>query len=99
MSFAVGALATLGETERAKEWATRATLLDPDNVNMKYNFACMLVLDLQEYEAALDMLEPLFAKLRTEVMNWVKTDPDLDAVRDHPRFKAMLAAAEARLAT
>jgi len=99
MSFAVGALATLGEAERAKEWAARATLLDPDNVNMKYNFACMLVLDLHEYDAALDLLEPLFARLRTEVMNWVKTDPDLDAVRDHPRFKAMLAAAEARLAT
>jgi len=99
MSFAVGALATLGEAERAKEWAARATLLDPDNVNMKYNFACMLVLDLHEYDAALDLLEPLFVKLRTEVMNWVKTDPDLDAIRDHPRFKAMLAAAEARLAT
>ena len=98
MSFAVGALATLGETERAKEWAARATLLDPDNVNMNYNFACMLVLDLHEYEAALDLLEPLFARLRTEVMNWVKTDPDLDAIRDHPRFKAMLAAAEVRLA-
>ena len=99
MSFAVGALATLGETERAKEWAARATLLDPDNVNMQYNFACMLVLDLHEYEAALELLEPLFAKLRTEVMHWVKTDPDLDAIRDHPRFKAMLAAAEARLST
>ena len=98
MSFAVGALATLGETERAKEWAGRAMLLDPDNVNMKYNFACMLVLDLNDYEAALDLLEPVFAKLRLEVMHWVKTDPDLDAIRDHPRFKAMLAAAEARLA-
>jgi len=28
----------------------------------------------------------------------MKTDPDLDAIRDHPRFKAMLAAAEGRLA-
>jgi len=31
-------------------------------------------------------------------VNWAKVDPDLDPVRDHPRFKAMLAAAEARLA-
>src|SRR5204862_363062 len=54
MSFAVGALAVLGETERAKEWAERAMLLDPDNMNMKYNFACMLVTDLHDYEGALD---------------------------------------------
>jgi hypothetical protein len=29
-------------------------------------------------------------------LNRVKTDPDRDPGRDHPRFKAMLAAAEAR---
>jgi len=98
MSFAVGALATLGETERAKDMAERAMLLDPDNMNMKYNFACMLVLDVHDYEAALDLLESVFAWSRPEVMRWMKTDPDLDAIRDHPRFKAMLAAAEGRLA-
>jgi len=99
MSFAVGALAVLGETERAKEWAERAMLLDPDNVNMKYNFACMLVTDLHDYEGALDLLDPLFDRMRADVMHWVKTDPDLDPVRDHPRFKTMLSAAEARLAS
>jgi adenylate cyclase len=95
LSFAVGALAALGETERAKEWAERAMLLDPDNINMKYNFACMLVTDLHDHDAALDLLEPLFVSMRLEVMHWVKTDPDLDAIRDHPRFRKM-AAAEAR---
>jgi hypothetical protein len=30
-------------------------------------------------------------------LNWMKGDADLDPVRDHPRFKAMIAAAEARL--
>jgi adenylate cyclase len=70
---------------------------DPDNVNMKYNFACMLILDLHDYEAGLDLLEPVFARARPEIMRWMKTDPDLDAVRDHPRFRAMLAAADARL--
>jgi hypothetical protein len=29
---------------------------------------------------------------------WAKSDPDMDSVRDHPRFKAMMAKAEARLA-
>jgi adenylate cyclase len=98
MSFAVAALAVLGETERSKEMAERAMLLDPDNLNMKYNFACMLVTDLHDHEAALDLLEPLFGSIRTEVIHWVKTDPDLDAVRNHPRFMAMLVSAEKRLA-
>ena len=98
MGFAVGALAALGEAERAKEWAERALLLDPDNVNLRYNFACSLITDLHEYEAALDLLEPRFGNMSIEVLNWVKTDPDLDPIRDHPRFKAMLAGAEARLA-
>jgi adenylate cyclase len=97
MGFAVGALAALGEAERAKEWAERALLLDPDNVNLRYNFACSLITDLHDYDAALDMLGPRFERMGIEVLNWVKSDPDLDPVRDHPRFKAMLAAAEARL--
>src|SRR4029450_13240703 len=97
MGFAVGALAALGEAERAKEWAERAILFDPDNTNLRYNFACSLITDLHDFDAALDMLGPRFETMPIEVLNWVKTDPDLDPVRDHPRFKAMLAAAEARL--
>jgi len=97
MGYAVGALATLGEAERAKEWAERAMLLDPDNLNMRYNFACTLIVDLHDYEAALDLLESAFEKLRIEAVNSTKMDPDMDPVRDHPRFKAMIAAAEARL--
>ena len=97
LSFAVSALAALRETDRAKELADRAMLLDPDNVNMKYNFACMMIIDLHDHEAALDLLEPLFANIKLEVLHWVQTDPDLDAVRDHPRFKSALAAAQARL--
>ena len=98
MSYGVGALAALGETERAREWAERALLLDPDNLNLRYNFACTLVVELHEFEAALDLLEPVFEKLQSEAINWTKTDPDFDLIRDHPRFKAMIAAAEARLA-
>ena len=97
MGFAVGALAVLGEVERAKEWAERAILLDPDNVNLRYNLACSLITDLHDYEAALDTLGPRFETMSIEVLNWVKSDPDLDPIRDHPRFKAMLEAAEARL--
>ena len=98
MGFAVGALAVLGEAERAKEWAERAILLDPDNSNLRYNFACSLIVDLHDYDAALDLLGPRFETMPVEVLNWVRTDPDLDPIRGDPRFKAMLAATEARLA-
>jgi adenylate cyclase len=98
MGFAVGALATLGEAERAKEWAERALLLDPDNANLRYNFACTLITELHDVDAALDLLAPALEGMRIEAINWAKADPDLDAIREHPRFKAMLSAAEARLA-
>ena len=52
----------------------------------------------QKFQTALDMLGPRFEAMGIEVLNWVKADPDLDLIRDHPRFKAMLTAAEARLA-
>ena len=98
MSTIVAALAALGEVERAKEWIERATLLDPDNRNMRYNFACTLVMELHEFEAAIDLLAPVFEIMRPDALNWTRIDPDLDLIRDHPRFKALLAAAEARLA-
>ena len=40
----------------------------------------------------------MFEKIAHGMLNLAKTDPDFDALRDDPRFKAMIAAAEARLA-
>jgi adenylate cyclase len=97
MSFAITALAALGEVERVREWTSRALLLDPDNLNMRYNFACMHIVELHDHDTALDLLEPLFASVGAEALAWGKVDADLDALRDHPRYKAMVAAAEVRL--
>jgi adenylate cyclase len=92
------ALAALGEHERAKEWITRALLIDPDNMNMRYNFACTLLTQLKDKDSALEMLGPVFAKWNIGFLKHAKADPDLDTLRDDSRFQAMLAAAEARLA-
>jgi adenylate cyclase len=97
MGYGVTALARLGERERAKEWITRALLIDPDNMNMRYNFACALTV-LKEYEAAIDVLGPLLETAYIDRLNHAKVDADLDPLREDPRFQAMIAAAEQRLA-
>ena len=98
LGYSAYALAALGEVERAKERMDRALLVDPDNLNMRYNFACVLVIHLPDYEAALDLLEPFFDQTAQGFLNHAKIDPDFEAIRGHPRFQAMLQAAEARLA-
>ena len=98
MGHSAVALAMLGQHERAKEWMERALLIDPDNLTSRYNFVCALANYLHEKDAALEMLRPMLEQMGgLGLINHAKVDPDFDTIRDDPRFKAMLAAAEARL--
>jgi adenylate cyclase len=96
--YSVYALAALGERERAKARMDRALLIDPDNFNLSYNFACAMCVHLQDAEAALGMLKPVFEKITETFLPYAKADPDFDLLRDDPRYQAMVDAAEARLA-
>ena len=99
MGAGVGALAALGESERARDWMNRALLIDPDNLQMRYNFACTLATALGDADAALDMLGPALERDEGGQHVWdARNDPDLASLRDDPRFQAMVAKAEARLA-
>ncbi len=98
MGYGAIALGTLGEAERSKEWISRALLIDPDNMNARYNFACTLATYLKDVDGALELLSPFFATVAVGFLNHSKADPDLDPLRDDPRFKVMVAAAEKRLA-
>jgi adenylate cyclase len=98
-AYSVDALAALGENERAKARMERALLIDPDNFNMRYNFACMLAVRLKDREAALDVLEPLMETISGSFLGYAKADPDLESLHDDPRYIGMIAAAEARLAS
>jgi adenylate cyclase len=98
MATGVNALAALGEIERARGWIDQALLIDPDNPLMRYNFACALAVHLADAEGAVELLESTIADGPQRLVNGILTDPDFDPIRDDPRFKAILPAAEARLA-
>jgi adenylate cyclase len=86
-----------GEVERAREWIQRALVLDPDNLNMRYNIACTLAIT-GDTDEAIDLLEPFFGNVTSATrIRHAEADPDLDPIRDDPRFKKMLAAAKQRL--
>ncbi len=93
--YSAYALAALGEAERAKARMERALLIDPSNFNMRYNFACAISVYLKDKEAALDMLGPVFETISDTFLPYAKVDPDLELLRKHPRYLAMLAKAEA----
>ena len=94
----VAALAALDEPERAMDWMRRALLIDPDNLLMRYSFACTLVRSLGDRDAALGMLETILEQDTGRRAKHAASDPDFAGLRGDPRFQAMLAAAEARLA-
>jgi adenylate cyclase len=97
LGFGAYALATLGEAERARDWIARAMLIDPDNISMRYNFACALCCGLGDTEGALKLLGPYFQVATLGDLNHIEVDTDLDPIRQDPRFGAMLAAARTRL--
>ncbi len=98
MAYSANALGALGEAERAKARMNRALLIDPDNLDMRYNFACALNAYLNDKQAALDMLEPLFAGITAYLLRYLRADPDFESLHDDPRYQSMVAVAEARLA-
>jgi adenylate cyclase len=98
LAAGANALALLGETGRAHEWIDRALLLEPDNLMMRYNLACALAAHLKDNDRAIDVLQPYFEGMPSPTpIKHLGVDPDLDGVRNDPRFKAMLAATKQRL--
>jgi|KBSMisStandDraft_5_1062788.scaffolds.fasta_scaffold13548_3 adenylate cyclase len=98
LSAGAYALATLGDKDRSREWMRRALLLDPENLVMRYNAACVVACRFNNPDETLDMLDPFFHRVTSATWIWhAEADPDLAAVRDDPRFKGMLASAKQRL--
>ncbi|MGE5062956.1 MAG: tetratricopeptide repeat protein, partial [Myxococcales bacterium] len=90
-------LSILGEADRGREWMQRALLLDPDNLNMRYNVGCALAFS-GKIDEGIDTLKQWFEVINSPTrIRHAEADPDLDAMRDDPRFKEAIAAARERL--
>jgi len=97
LGIGAGGLAILGQADRAKEWIERALLIDPDNLNMRYNFACVLATYLKQHDEAVALLATALPKAGPVMVNIMAIDPDMDSLREDPRFQEMLGAAQKRL--
>ncbi len=90
LAFGAGLLAVLGENDRTRDWAERASIIEPDDFYMHYNIACAYAI-LGETELALDRLERIMgpSTLRS-LQEFMLHDSDLDVLRDNPRFQDIL---------
>ena len=97
LSFGVCMFVQLGDKERAKEWISRALIVAPDDPITHYNLACSLA-QMGETDWALDLLESARKISDFAVVPRIENDSDLAPLHGHPRYQALVADAEARLA-
>jgi len=86
------ALSSLGDGGRARQWAKRAVAMEPDDSAVLYNVACVYAL-LGLHDSALDCLEQAVANGFGH-WDWLRTDSDLDGLREHPRFTVLFPAGQ-----
>jgi tetratricopeptide (TPR) repeat protein len=79
---------SLGELDKGLDWARQALEIDPGDPMLLYNVACIQSLAGQ-VEEALDSLERSVKNGLTE-KRWLERDSNLDALRRHPRYQALL---------
>lgn len=82
-------LVKMGDTKRATDWVNQVLEIDPESPSTLYNSACVFALSGQ-IERAIDLLEKQHEK-NVLPKDWLENDSDLDALRDHPRFKKLMA--------
>ena len=86
--FGAGALIRTGQRKRGLEWAGEAMVLGPDDPIVLYNVACVYA-NAHEIEDAVACLEQA-VDVGYAHKEWIENDHDLDPLRQHPRFQALL---------
>ncbi len=89
-AWVLGALChlTLGNEGKCLEWAKKAKEVNPDGNSVAYNTACIFA-RLGKSEEAIDQLENAI-RLGSRNLRYFESDPDLESLRENPRFIALL---------
>ena len=88
VNLGAAALCHLGDRDEAVKWASKATVIDPDNPSVLYNVACVYA-QLGEIERGIDCLEQSITTGMGQ-KEWIENDPDLNPLRENPRFQSLL---------
>jgi tetratricopeptide (TPR) repeat protein len=81
-------LIELGKLDEGLEWADRAYAIAPDDPYNVYGVACSYS-RLDRIEEAVDYFEKA-VQCGFAHKEWVENDMDLDPIRNHPRFRAVM---------
>ena len=79
----------LGEKDKGREWGQRARALGPDDPYVLYGIVCLFAGIAENEEAAACFEQAVSAGFRNR--RWIEMDPDLEPIRDHPKYRAALA--------
>ena len=82
------ALVAIGETEKARAWAERALDTDRNEPAVLYNVACVYSM-LGDIDRGIELLTEAIDN-GFGYLAWLKNDNSLEALREDPRFQALL---------
>jgi len=94
-SFLALALARAGKPDEARREIKRALKLEPERADIAYNAACAYSL-IGDTAQALQWLETAVERGHQELW-WARVDPDLDPLRELPRFKKIVNGWDSRI--
>lgn len=88
MTFAASSYVDLGRIDQARALLARALEVGGNDLTLKYNLACVYS-RVGDTEEAIGFLEEMIGE-GVGLKSWMENDPDLDNIRDDPRYHSMI---------
>lgn len=83
-----GLYTRLGRIAEGLKMDRKLVKLQPANATARYNLACSLALSKRKTDALRQLRQAI--ELGYRDFDWMQQDPDLEALKLHPEFQAML---------